>query len=428
MPSSEPFDDLHVTEMSILKDRLAHFTFDPHRMSIIKVLPFTCADSLFCKESHRMSIIKVLPRRLRSTLFSSLIACLPFVPCEKTSAQSIPSRGDTISEFCKRLEPLGRILETPDYFVWCCAPIFDNLGNIHVFYSRWPARLGMGGWLKGSEIAHAIAKKPEGPYQYVETILAPRPGFWDATTCHNPHIQLVDGLYCLFYMGNSNGKTNTKRIGLATAKSIDGPWTRFDRPLLEVGEKGSWDDHCTTNPAFIKDSEGKYRLYYKSWNDSAYAHSSGSIRGNRKYGLALADNLFGPYRRIEDNPVVDFSALDGNKQVEDAYIWLEDGIYRMLMRDMGFFNHTVGLYMESNDGIHWSPPKIGWLGLSEYVREVPAPASLKRYGRLERPQLLMKNGRPAFLFNAAQGGAYGTSSGFVFKINEINETTDANTH
>lgn len=325
---------------------------------------------------------------------------------------------DTISAFCKQLKPLGRILETPGYFVWCCAPIFDEKGQVHVFYSRWDAKLGMGGWLRGSEIAHAIAKKPEGPYEYVETVLAPRPGYWDATTCHNPHIQFVDGLYCLFYMGNSNGKTNTKRIGLATSKSLNGPWTRSEKPLLDVAEKGSWDDHCTTNPSFIKDNEGKYRLYYKSWNDSDYVNGTGSIKGNRKYGLVVSDSLLGPYKRIPENPIVDFSNLGDNKQVEDAYIWLDSKGYHMLMRDMGFYNHTVGLYFDSEDGIHWGEPKIGWFGLNAYVKEPTPPANLKKYGRLERPQLLFKNGKPAYLFNAAQGGAFGTASGFVFKINE----------
>jgi hypothetical protein len=336
----------------------------------------------------------------------------------QTSTRTIKSRSpiDTVSDFCKKLKPLGRILETQDYYVWCVAPIYDKTGKVHVFYSRWPAKLGMGGWLKGSEIAHAVANNPEGPYTYIETVLAPRPGFWDATTCHNPHIQYVDGTYCLFYMGNSNGKTNTKRIGLATSKSLNGPWIRSDKPLLEVGEKGAWDDHCTTNPSFIKDADNKYRLYYKSWNDSAYVNGTGSIRGNRQYGLAIADSLTGPYRRYAGNPIVDFSIYGENKQVEDAYIWRDKKGYKMLMRDMGFYNHTVGLYFESEDGIRWGKPQIGWFGLSQYIKEAPAPASLNRYGRLERPQLLFKNGKPAYLFNATQGGIYNTASGFVFKI------------
>lgn len=320
------------------------------------------------------------------------------------------------SDFCRRLEPCGRILETEGYYVWGCAPIYGPDGKVHVFYSRWPEKYGMGGWIHKCEIAHAVADRPEGPYRYVSTVLAPRLGYWDATTCHNPHIQCLDGKYYLFYMGNSNGKTNTKRIGLATATSLDGPWERSDNPLLDAGVEGQWDDHCTTNPAFIRLANGECRLYYKSWNNVDYRQEQNGIKGNRKYGLAIANSPEGPYTRFEGNPVIDFSGYGNNRQVEDAYIWQENGLFCMLMRDMGFFNHEVGLYFESKDGLKWSEPRIAWYGASHYIQEPPAPKHLKRYGRFERPQLLMKDGKPEYMFNAAQGGKYMTASGFVFKI------------
>ncbi|MCD8080741.1 MAG: glycoside hydrolase family protein [Bacteroides sp.] len=336
--------------------------------------------------------------------------------CAQAQEQEVP-----VSDFCHSLTPLGRILETENYYVWCVSPIYDEQGRVHVFYSRWPSTYGMGGWIRACEIAHAVAGSPEGPYEYVETVLSPRPGFWDATSCHNPHIQYVDGRYCLFYMGNSNGRTDTKRIGLATATSLYGPWERADRPLLETGPEGSWDDHCTTNPAFLKHPDGRYMLYYKSWNHVEYAHEQQGIRGNRKYGLALSDKLEGPYIRYEGNPVVDLSGYGNNRQVEDAYVWHQEGKFCMLMRDMGFVNHEVGLYFESENGTDWGKPQIAWWGAQEYLEEPPAPSHLKRYGRFERPQLLMKKGKPAYLFNAMQGGRYMTASGFVFRIGEKGE-------
>lgn len=277
----------------------------------------------------------------------------------------------------------------------------------------------MSGWINGCEIAHAVADTPDAPFEFVETVLAPRGGdAWDATTCHNPHIQKIDNKYCLFYMGNSNGKTNTKRIGLATADSLYGPWRRPDQPLLQPGEEGAWDDHCTTNPAFIKNNDGKYWLYYKSWNSKEYENATGPIRGNRKYGLAIADTLEGPYIKSKHNPILGFSARGNNEQLEDAFVWLENGKFKMLARDMGFYNHEVGLYLESNDGFQWSHPEIAYQPLKAYVTEAAPPSYLKRYGRLERPQLLIRNGRPSYLFTAAQGGPYGTSTAFIFKINQ----------
>ena len=277
-----------------------------------------------------------------------------------------------VSDFCRRLRPMGRILEEEGWYVWCNAPMAGPDGRIHVFFSRWPQGKGMGGWITSCEIAHAVADRPEGPYQVTGPVLSPRgEGAWDATTCHNPHVQIVDGRYCLFYLGNRNGKTDTKRVGLAVADSLEGPWQRMDEPLLETGPEGAWDDHCTTNPSFLRHPNGQYWLYYKSWNTADYLNDQPPVRGNRKYGLAVAERLEGPYHRHPENPLIDFSGRGNNRQCEDAYIWLEDGIFKIITRDMGVFNHEVGLYMESPDGLQWSEPSIAYYPISHYIDQPP---------------------------------------------------------
>ena len=327
---------------------------------------------------------------------------------------------DKISDFCKKLTPVHRILETEGYYVWGTSPIKDPEGKIHVFYSRWKAEKKMGGWLNSSEIAHAVADSPESEFKFVDIVLEPRgEGYWDGTTCHNPHIKEIEGKYYLFYMGNSNRKMDTKRIGLAIADSIYGPWKRPDIPLLEPSkEPGTWDNFCTTNPSFLRHPDGQYWLYYKSWNaEEYYNYTDPKIRGNRKYGLAIAEKVEGPYIKYKGNPVIDFSSRGNNTQFEDAYVWYEDGKFRLISRDMGIFGHTYGLYMESEDGIKWSEPMIAYFDISHYFQQPPAPQYLSKYGRFERPQLLLENGHTTYLFLATQGGKYMTSSAFVFKIN-----------
>lgn len=321
-----------------------------------------------------------------------------------------------VSDFAGKLRPVGRALEMEGYYVWCNSPIFGPDGKVHLFFSRWVASKGMGGWLNGSEICHAVADTPESEFKFIETILAPRgPGFWDATTCHNPFITELDGKYCLFFMGNSNRKTNTKRIGLATADSLDGPWTRPDAPLLLPGAEGAWDDHCTTNPAVVKHRD-KYMLFYKSWNTKEYEDATSGIRGNRKYGLAVADNLEGPYIKYEGNPVIDFSGRGNNAQMEDAFVWMEDDKFNMICRDMGVFNHEYGLIMNSKTGIKWSEPEIAFYDAPHYIKQPEPAPHLKKYGRFERPQLLLKDGKPQYMFTASQGGKYMTASSFIFRI------------
>lgn len=109
---------------------------------------------------------------------------------------------------------------------------------------------------------------------------------------------------------------------------------------------------------------GKYWLYYKSWNTAEYEEAKGKrIRGNRKYGLAIADELEGPYVKYQGNPVIDFSAKGEHQQLEDSFVWHENGKVKLIARDMGFFSHDVGLYFESKDGIKWGQPKIAYCGL-----------------------------------------------------------------
>ena len=317
------------------------------------------------------------------------------------------------------LKPIGRQFSLEGYYIWCSSPIWDEDGKVHLFYSRWKKEKGMGGWLNGSEICRAEADSPFHTFEHKQVVLTPRGGeFWDATTCHNPLIKKVNDQYLLFFMGNSNGKTNTKRIGLATSKSLEGEWKRPDQPLLLPGEKGAWDDHCTTNPAFVKGNDGKYWLFYKSWNTLEYETQKGRIRGNRKYGLAKADSPLGPYKKVSGNPVIDFSSLPNNVQLEDAFVWKQKGKFHMVARDMGFFNHEFGLHLTTKDGLHWTKPEVAYLSMKSYINEPAPPKHLNKFGRLERPMILLdKDGEtPKFLFGATQGGQFETSTTFVFEI------------
>lgn len=79
------------------------------------------------------------------------------------------------SEFCRSLTPVGRILELEGYYDWCCAPVYDGAGKVHVLFSRWPEKQGfLNGWLTHSEIAHAVADSPESPFTVTGTVLKGR--------------------------------------------------------------------------------------------------------------------------------------------------------------------------------------------------------------------------------------------------------------
>lgn len=346
-----------------------------------------------------------------------------------------------MTEFAKGLKPLGRVLEQEDYNVWGCSPIYDDEGKVHVFYSRWKNEYDHYGWVAACEVGHAVADSAEGPYTHLEVVLEGRGGdAWDSWSIHNPSIYKAGDKYVLLYMGSDGsklGKTfdeiramgggeeykpyfhklvKSKRVGMAIADSLNGPWKRVsdEKCMIDIGPEDTWDSFCTSNPTFTITPEGKYRIYYKAWS----IESTKNFNGNRMYGFAESDNLEGPYVKYENNPVIDYSVYDPQIQTEDGYIWQQDGLYHMVMRDMGVFDHEVGLYINSKDGITWSEPKVSYLAATEYFDEkLPG---ISRQGRFERPQLLLKDGKPDYLFCAYRGGKYVTSSGVVLKVDLTN--------
>lgn len=325
---------------------------------------------------------------------------------------------EVVSDFCERLTGAGRILEDPDYHVWGCAPIAGPDGNIHVFYSRWKNEAGHQGWINCCEIAHAVAKDPAGPYETVDVAVSGRGGdWWDAMTCHNPTIHKVGEKYVLFYMGTQDGTVKTKRVGMATSDSLSGPWKRSDQPIIEPDpDPGAWNSMCTSNPAFVQHPNGEFWLYYKSWS---IADRERDTRENdwrntyRQYGVTVAKSLDGPWVK-QGGPILDLRSVVADAQSEDAFVWVDGGIFKMIMRDMGYWNHQAGLYFESENGIDWSRPQVGFRRAHCYFDEAPTGNNLD--DRFERPQLLMRDGKPAYLFAAIRGGAYHTSSGAVLKI------------
>lgn len=300
------------------------------------------------------------------------------------------------------------ILETKDSIVWGCAPIYDDEGKVHVYYSTWEKE---GNWLTNSKIAHAVADNPEGPYKKLGVILEGRPGMWDANTIHNPTISRVDGKYVLLYIGNDTTRqenwrkraksANTQRVGMAIADSPYGSWKRFDKPIIDVSPDSlAWDGYCTVNPSFMKHPNGEYWIYYRAWdrrNDD-----------RRKTGVAFSKNLEGPYIKYEGNPIIDFPERGG--QTEDPYFFYYKNKFHCLIRDMGNYDWYSGLYLESDDGLHW-----GEYQRSHHKGDHYFPVCEKC--RYERVQVLWKNGEPEYLFNAIMRKD-GLHSGAILQINQ----------
>ena len=127
--------------------------------------------------------------------------------------------------------------------VWGGSVVRGDDGMYHMFASRWPSALGHNGWATSSEVVRARAPTAAGPYTF-EAVVLPRRGaaYWDGMMTHNPTIRYdpIRQEYALWYIGLSydfpppsevaptraeyNQAWNGKRVGVATSKSLEGPW------------------------------------------------------------------------------------------------------------------------------------------------------------------------------------------------------------
>jgi len=303
-----------------------------------------------------------------------------------------------------------------DYFIWCGSVIKGEDGRFHMFASRWKKDLGFSWhWLFNCEIVRASSDVPEGPYNFEEVIFERRNRrYFDAMNQHNPSIRFWNGTYYLYYFGTTYGGPvpgpgdkiseeratevwNNKRIGLATSKSIFGPWKRADEPLLLPRSYEHWDCTITTNPAAAILPNGTTYMIYKSRE---------YFRSTLMLGITKAPKPEGPYERISDEPIFKFENPDFH--VEDPFIWYEKGTFHALIKD-DFKNNSggitgergAGIYTTSMDCINWEISKHP----KAYSKKVLwDDGTVTEQQCLERPNLLFQDGVPTHLFLATGRG------------------------
>jgi len=324
--------------------------------------------------------------------------------------------------------PVGGSFRMKDYIVWGGSVIKEDDGRYYMFATRWPRSGSWRNWVVSSEIVLASSDKAEGPYEFEQVVLPARgPGFWDGMSTLNPSIHRHNGKYILFYTGTTHDLEmltetisrdtyetvwNSKRVGVAVADSLYGPWERMDRPILEP-RPGKWDGAITSNPAPVVHEDGSVLLIYKS---APVPYPERNENRALHLGVATAPHILGPYTRMNEGKRLQIERAE-DAHVEDPYIWQADGFYHMMAKTFGD-NLTgegdAGLYAFSRDGIRWSlaaEPKA-------YSRTVLFRDGTRRtYKRAERPFVLLQNGRPAYLFLAVAEPEWADVYNLVIPLN-----------
>ncbi len=309
--------------------------------------------------------------------------------------------------------PQNNKFQLPGYYVWCGSVIKGKDEKFYMLYSRWQHKDGFFAWAVTSEIAVAVADKPEGPFKHLKVVLPARgTKFWDGSATHNPMVITYKNKYYLFYMGtSSNAKLklptgmdgnwwqyrNTQRIGVAVADNPAGEWKRLDKPILDVSaDSTAFDALMVSNPAPCVGENGKIILMYKQ------VSKNGTLRGGRvRMAVAFADSPLGPYKK-EKEPI--FEVKDGDKEwmlAEDPFVFFQNKKYYAVVRDVvGKFSGDAGAFalMVSTDGKDWKAAKYPKVIGSTFIWE----KNVKSASRLERPCLYIENGVPKVLYGATR--------------------------
>jgi len=362
---------------------------------------------------------------LRNRLFIGALAVIlcAFLP-NRLSAQ-LHSEANTQEKqtirnpFLNKLEPgsINGTFSIDGHIVWGASVVQHDDGKYYMFASFWPGP--MGNWVTHSQVALAIADKPEGPYEFKKVVLPYRDKkYWDGMMTHNPTIRKHKDTYYLFYIGvtfdferpqlssqNEYGIAwNNKRIGVATAKHPEGPWERYDKPLIEP-RPGHWDLVNTSNPAPVIHKDGSVTMIYKSSNlPSPERNIIKDKDGLPRFmlGVAHSKNIFGEYERLGNQDGL--INLEGKLiSMEDPYVWRDGNLYHMLVKNFDSVGNAKGMgaiYVWSKDGVNWFLPSDAPEAYSLNVTW--AEGITTKQARLERPQLYFENGVPKYLFMATQ--------------------------
>lgn len=338
----------------------------------------------------------------------------------------------------------------PNYHIWGASVVKGYDGLYHMYYSRWKYELGHMGWVTDSEVAYAVADKAEGPYEHVSIALPARgKEHWDGTTTHNPTIFKKDGKYYLYYMGcTSHVKAkqptsmknkdwwiyrNNQRIGVAWADNPAGPWNRLDKPVIDVSEDITAPDALmTSNPAINVAPDGSIFAVYKAvgkqdgWKpvDMESEDTWHVSKGDRvRYMVAFADNPLGPFIKHDETVFELKGSEDEHMIAEDPFVWSQDGIYYAIVTDIkGRFTGDAGALalMESSNGVDWEQAKHPLVLPSKILK---TDGSRTEY-KVERPQLLVEDGVPTFLYGALGITVNGVHRGHACNLRIQLQTTN----
>ncbi len=322
-----------------------------------------------------------------------------------------------VESFPESINYVGIAIADDDYFIWGSSPVVDPAGKVHLFSARWPKETEGKGWISHCEIAHYIGDAPEGPFHFAEVVVKGEAG---QLSPHNPTIRKFGDTYALVYIANEGVQTmpGSQKIYMRCANSLEGPWNKAGINGLVLDKPKDRSIWCygsrvgVNNPSIIQNPAGDFMIYYKA---------SPKDGGERRFGVAVAKELEGPYSHYKYSVTPKFEEM---KTIEDGYAFHFGDKYYILSRTKT--EHPVikgydGILWESTDGFNFKE-NPGYFPAKYYLPDEQKDKlrTIWRGGQLERPQLLLIDGIPSYLFTAAglSLNQSNNSACYIFKIQQ----------
>ncbi|VGO19668.1 glycoside hydrolase family protein [Pontiella sulfatireligans] len=241
---------------------------------------------------------------------------------------------------------LSNGIEDPAWSYWCADVLKADDGTYHMFTARWPENEPRGhfGYFD-SEIVHATADHPMGPYTYRDWI---GPG-------HNPELyQNAKGEYMVY---STHGR-------FYYSKSLDGPW-KAGTYNFDKRERYAFKNYV--NFSFTPRSDGSVIAV------SRRGYMWASKDGRDDWSEVSAESVYPKVPGVFEDPVM----------------WKDDVQYHIIVND---WKGRIAYYLRSLDGFHWKtePGEAYAPGIARY--EDGTKLDWYKYERIRFLQ--DKHGRP----------------------------------
>jgi len=167
-----------------------------------------------------------------------------------------------------------------------------------------------------------------------------------------PVVDQIAGGYRVYF--SSRDKRGRAQVGFfETGPTFDGVKRVSERPVIELGPLGAFDDSGVTTSWIVNHERKKYH-YYSGWSLGV------SVPFYFFVGLAISEDGGETYRRVSPSPILERNEIDPYLTASPCVL-VEDGRWRMwYVSGTGWEiknerpQHRYHIkYAESRDGIEW---------------------------------------------------------------------------